>query len=75
MKLVVVEWVDSCSLRNGWKGLAEAKTLKPSRIRSVGWIVSQDDKQITVASHWDEMDNICGEMCIPKGCIIKVTEL
>lgn len=73
-RLLQVTWNDSCGLRNGWRGGTEVGDMVPSRIESVGFVVSDTVTHITLTASVDEFDNMCGEICIPKGCISSESE-
>ncbi len=76
MRLVRINWKDSCSLVGGgvWSDRDEVKKLKPSDIISVGWVIKENKKKITIAAHFSPYQ-ASGELCIPKGCIVKIEEL
>ena len=69
-KIVYVEWVDSSSLRGVWHGVSEIIESGDVICRSVGYLVHEDDKALTIAAHKGTSD-FAGEMRIPKGCIRK----
>jgi len=82
MKLVYIEWLDHCSFTdNDWKDIDEFDDVKPQLIKTVGWILKEDDKMIIVVStkHEKEFDGFddkyTGDMCIIKGCIQKMKVL
>lgn len=82
MKLVLVEWNDSHE-RNGWVALDILKKFcKPSPCRSVGWLLEDKNGHIQLVSHISGMnlnkegpEDACGDMCIPKKVITKMTVL
>lgn len=72
MKLVFIEWEDHCGYAaSGW---SEAENLenKPCIIHSVGYVVKEDDKYITITGCYDTgsqgMKNVS---VIIKSCITK----
>jgi hypothetical protein len=80
MKLVYVEWLDHCSFtESDWKDAEEFDDLEPPLVKTIGWIIREDEKVLIVVSskyNSDEFnDKYSGEMCIIKGCIQKMKEL
>ena len=83
MKLVKVTWLDTNETSDsGWLSLDEVKKNKPCKISSVGWIVNEDEKFITIAADVDateiesESDELLGRVqCFPRGCIEKIETL
>ena len=70
MKLVYVQWMDSCGLNNGvWKSRDDAEEMEPLVIDSVGYVLKETEEHITIASHVCE-HQVSGEMSIPKSAII-----
>ena len=83
MKLVKVVWYDTNETSDsGWVSMAEAKKDKPCKVASVGWLVNETDKFITIAADIDgndieeDKDDLLGRtQCFPKGCIIEIKTL
>ena len=75
MKLMMIEWIDSHS-GSGWQSMETVKN-ELLYCRSVGWLVSENDKSILIASSISGEKNgdikLCvgGDVCIPKKAIIK----
>lgn len=71
MRLVALEWLDSSS--PGRWATASAIGDECAIIRSIGWVISENDESVTIASHVSqEKDPECdGVMTIPKCCIVK----
>ena len=69
-----IEWLDHCSLQGGWKHASDADKLTPATVLTVGWVVKETKKYITVASIWSEDYMVQGEICIMKNCIVKRTK-
>ena len=69
MPLLWVEWVDSWASSGPWTGKAglEEGCDEPV-IRSVGWLIHEDDTWITIASH-DGGHTLGGDRSIPKVAI------
>jgi hypothetical protein len=74
-RILIVTWNDSCSLRNGWKDTAEVAAMSPCSIESIGFVVSDTKSHVTLASSLDDQGHAEGEMCIPKGCIVRKRRL
>ena len=73
MKLVLVEWVDSHSMAVAWSSkqdIIEAAK-GPITIQSVGWVVYEDDKVLTLIAHYGDENNCGGDVTIPKCAIQK----
>jgi hypothetical protein len=73
MEMRYVEWRDSLA-SHGWEPIEEARTLRPMDIKTVGFVIDEDDDYVTIAQSYDERkthgrphaDNI---ICIPKFAI------
>ena len=79
--LMHITWQDAL-VDNGWAGAATALT--PSTITSVGWLISQTDKAIIIASDiGDDIDHTTKvtttetnrRIAIPKDWVISQKEL
>jgi len=72
--LTLIEWMDSCLAKAGWESLSELE-LDTQPIRSVGWIVKEDDSRVALVSHQgatdDEDREVYGVMVIPKRAILE----
>lgn len=75
--LVLISWEDSFGVSSSWEEIPEDLDPKPLVCNSVGWIVAENDRCITVVPHMHEADpdlgavrSGCGDMTIPKSCII-----
>lgn len=71
MGLVMVEWVDSHHTP-GWT-TGDPPT-EPLTCRSVGWLVYEGERAITLAPHvtLEEEPQRCGQMTIPNCAILKI---
>jgi len=80
MKLVKVTWNDTNETSDsGWLSLEEVKKNKPCKVASVGWLINQDEKFVTIAADIDahenesDADDLLGRVqCFPRGCIDKI---
>ena len=74
MKLVKVVWYDTNETSDsGWVSMAEAKKDRPCKVASVGWLVNETDKFITIAADIDgndieeDKDDLLGRtQCFPN---------
>lgn len=74
MKLVLVKWVDSKRLSEGWE---YTEDITPSVVTclSVGWILKENAECIVIVPHRDENESQgCGIIAIPR-CAIKHIEV
>jgi hypothetical protein len=80
-KLVLIEWIDSHS-SDRWEPLWKyEERCDPLHCRTVGWVVAQRKGMVLVVSslagerNGDLVVNGCGEMAIPKRCVVKMKVL
>ncbi|MEE8522183.1 MAG: hypothetical protein V3S83_12555 [Gemmatimonadota bacterium] len=74
-RLVRIRWVDASSGDEGWMDMSDFK-LPDQRCLSVGWVVCEDDKQITLcATRGEYEDDINGTITIPKPWIGEIQPL
>jgi len=73
-KLVLIEWKDSQYVP-GWH--RDDPPIVSLRCRSVGWLIYDGQDSKTIAAHVTDEDDPqrSGEMTIPTGSIIMVTDL
>ena len=73
MKIVKVTWIDACS-RSGWDSLTSPDSLPPLTTVSVGFLVKQTPKYITLAQSLNKYQ--AGEkITIPREIIKKFEDL
>ena len=83
MKLVKVTWnATNETSDRGWLSLEEVKKNKPCKVASVGWLINEDEKFVTIAADIDahenesDADDLLGRVqCFPRGCILKIETL
>ena len=77
MKLVKIEWIDSCSSNTEWMLLSDIdEDIQPIRITTVGFLMQETGECVTVAQNYGvEPEQACNFMTIPKGCILKIDEI
>lgn len=76
-KLVLIEWEDAYGVSSDWFHLDKVDR-EPVTAYSVGWVLHDDDRAITVVPHIVESgqgDQGCGDMVIPKGAIRNMREI
>ena len=71
MKLVIIEWYDSC-LGNTWVNREYREHI--DKVVSFGVIVREDDKEIELNPNITP-DHKLYQMAIPKGCIIRMRRI
>ena len=80
-KLVMVEWVDSAQPTSEWEFLSEVEFKRIVNCSSVGWLIEDGGRVMTLAANFGEMDGIkdseqvCAVIRIPVKSIISVVEL
>jgi len=72
-KILKIDWNDTCS-SDGWE-CVDCVDPKPIMCHSVGYVVKRTKQAITVSGTIGDHGANCQYITIPKGCIIKVTEL
>lgn len=77
MKIEKIKWIDSKSPANAWTSVEDIEN-KSAYCFSVGVVIKEDKKYITVAPHWwKNLDNydVCGCITIPKVAIVSRKKL
>ena len=75
---VLVTWNDITSCDAAWMSLEEAVEYAPSPIKTVGWIVEDNDDYIVLGGSYStsEDDRVCGSVCaIPRSVIESIVLL
>ena len=75
MKLVLVEWVDSKRLSEGW---VYTEDIEPSLVKcqSAGWVLKENKECIVIMPHMDIKESQgCGIISIPKCAIKHISQL
>ena len=77
MKVLKIEWIDSCASSMAWIPLSELDgDIEPIKIVSYGVFVQETDDTITIAQNYGvEPEQVGSLMTIPKGCIKRQTEI
>jgi len=71
--LVEVRWLDTTE-QDTWVSLAQAKQSSVTEVKSVGWLIAEDDKCLCVA-YSITADRDCSHTTYPKGCVVSVTKI
>lgn len=76
MRMVFVEWYDAKSeTENDWTPVEESVG-DLALCYSLGFLVKETDRSLVVAGHTDDKNkDFCGEINIPKSCVIRVREV
>lgn len=79
MKAVKIEWIDSTASNLSWLMMEDVRNwgdVEPMAIYTYGVLVQEDENYIVVAqSYGKDPEQCCSLMSIPKGCIIKITDI
>ena len=75
-QLAYVEWVDSAAIQ-GWQHESEVsrEDYEPSVIKSVGFIVSESKKHITITTSISDTDCCMDPLTIPKCAVVKLKKV
>jgi len=72
-KIVEIKWLDTTASAS-WTSIKKVKKLTSTRVLSVGYVVCENETEITLAESITE-DGDCGYNIIPKGAIIARREI
>lgn len=79
LRLVIVDWIDAYGPTVPWTGFSKLGQIKPHKVQTVGWVVSEDEDYIVLVPSWgDDPEGETegyGETAIPKGCIKQMRDL
>lgn len=80
IKLIMVNWLDSCQPAPNWQHLSDYKKVSPVSCVSVGFLIHDGDKTKAIAPNMGEIHNkeniqASGIIHIPTCCITNITEL
>ena len=70
-KLVLIEWIDAAGCGPRWNSLDVIMSSNTLTIRSVGWLVDESTKHVTIVSSMDnqEAPQCMGDHAIPRSAI------
>ena len=79
MRVVRVEWIDSCASNHGWllkSDIDNWEDVEPISIFTWGVLVQDDTNYIVVAQNYGtDPEQCCNLMSIPKGCIKEIKDI
>ena len=73
MKLVMIEWIDSCTI-TGWHRLNTGMDCVSNCI-AIGLMCHEDNKQIVITYAKSDSGHIAETLTIPKSCIKRIRYL
>lgn len=74
-RLVLIEWIDAYGCSSSWQDLSELEP-KVLLVRSVGWLLHDNDDSKTIVPHFAEEPNHgVGDMHIPTISIKRIVDL
>lgn len=73
--LVKVNWNDAMDFDTGWHDLKKLKLAKTEPVVSVGYIITETDKQLTLVSDFCSDGTSGRAISIPKDWCHKITKL
>jgi hypothetical protein len=71
--MIKVDWVDSCEY-GGWRNREDVADMKPAPCTTIGYLMKESKTHMVLASSTCGSSQ-CSHMSIPKGCIVKITDL
>lgn len=72
-RVELITWKDAYNKEGRWRDVKSLKKLKPAIIKTVGFVVSEDDEGVVTASDFDsdpKEANVHGVSYIPKCMIV-----
>jgi hypothetical protein len=70
-RIVKIDWVDSCEF-GGWQD--DINDMKPCSCTTIGYLLKECKTHVVLAASASGT-SFCSHMTIPKGCIVKITDL
>lgn len=75
MKTVVVTWVDAIS-DDSWTDIEKAKELQPPVMKTLGYLIHEDDTKVIIAASYDEEnEKVASFYAIPRAWLIEIKVL
>lgn len=71
MKRTQITWVDSCGPPDIWNPVEVILEIRVVRVKSAGWVLHENKKQITLAGTIASNGQVGGIIIIPKVAIRK----
>lgn len=78
LKPICIEWDDIFDDGSDWAGHDETAKVKPVRVKTVGYLLSENKKHIVLVRDYYDHDGkrtYGGRLAIPVGCIVRRTAL
>lgn len=80
MKIEIIEWIDSYGCSASWQEIADGIELETITCFSIGYVLKENDNLLVIVPHYAPKTVLnspqgCGDMCIPKKCIVSRREL
>jgi len=79
--IVIVRWMDSASLNNGWAFVKSIPCFKPHEVTSIGFLFKDDPDYVVIIPHISEIGvqsqdrQVDGSMSIPKSQILWIKHI
>lgn len=70
----VVKWKDSASLQ-GWHGIDDPRHNETPTITSVGWLIKNTPKTLTITTSVSEGGRVMDALSIPREAVTKLIKL
>lgn len=70
----IVKWRDSSALQ-GWHSVDDNRHGNITTITSIGWLVKETAKVITITTSISECGNVMDALSIPKEAVTKMTKI
>jgi len=67
--LRIIEWIDIHSVGDSWQGIEDVDLSFP-HIKSVGFVVHEDEDRVLLVQTISTDEEIIGELVIPKSTIV-----
>lgn len=75
----MVTWRDIQTFHLGWMSEDLAKSVKAPLVHTPGWVIEDTAEDMTITTTYsineDGKTEFMFSLCIPKGCIVKITPL
>ena len=71
MRVVQVDWVDASS-QDRWRGKDKLYESELLEVRSIGFVIRSNRKEVVLAQSRSELDNVCNTIAIPRYSIRKI---
>ena len=70
-KHILVVWLDIAGKDDAWVDISEAKSMKPGRMISSGWLLREAEEYIVLASSLDTQEGLAGNINAIPRCVIE----